>query len=59
MKEKLPVVIEDMELPEDRFKKKDEMDAAKGYVKSVLLVGLVCATWSIAAILFLLNRWIR
>ena len=56
MKEKLPVVLENLDLPFDEMKERDERDDSRGFVRSIVIIGIVIVTWSIAAILFLMNR---
>ena len=63
MNGRLPVEIENLELPVDKFEKFDsknnqiDTDKVNGYVSILSLVSLIITLGSILAIMFLGNRW--
>jgi len=53
MKERLPVNLENLELPEDQYKKLDKKNnTSYGYVNILSLISLVITTVTLLTILF-------
>ena len=57
MKERLPVVLENLELPKDEFEKENEKRVSYGYVSILYLLSLMITIGSIIAVLVVRNRW--
>ena len=51
MKEKLPVVLENLELPRDEFEEKNEKKVSYGYVSILYLLSLIITASSIIVIM--------
>lgn len=56
MKERLPVVLENLELPRDEFEKLNEKKVSYGYVSILYLISLMITIASIITVLVVRNR---
>lgn len=56
MKEKLPVVLENLELPNDEFEEKNEKKVSYGFVSVLYLISLMITVGSIIAIMIFKSR---
>ncbi len=56
MKERLPVVLESLELPMDEFEKEKEKKVSYGYVSILYLISLMITIGSIITVLVIRNR---
>ena len=54
MRNKLPVVIENFDLPRDESREKEE--ESRGYASVLFLLSLIVVCWSVLTII-LLGRW--
>ena len=56
MRERLPVVLEEREMPIDNFRKNNMQKASYGYASFLYLLSAVITTVSVLLVIFLGNR---
>ena len=53
MKDRLPVVLENLELPTCQFKELDKKDSSYGYVNILYLLSIIITLGSVLTVIFL------
>ena len=56
MRDRLPVHIENMELPMDKYKNVENRSSSYGYVSILYLTSIIITVMSVLTVIFLRNR---
>ena len=57
MREKLPVELDNLELPQDDFWDKNELHSSYGFANILYILSMIITVGSVLVVIFLGNRW--